>query len=70
MRALLYEGAISGNDRLQAAAERGAGVANLALVSAAHRRRMESFRAAKFGMELPWAWPYKTLHMLYSSGWR
>ena len=57
MRALLYEGAISGNDYLQAAAERSAGVANLAQVSAAHRRRMETFRAAKFGMELPWAWP-------------
>ena len=70
MRALLYEGAISGNEHLQAAAERGAGVANLALVSAAHRRRMESFRAAKFGMELQWAWPDKMHHMLYSSGWR
>ena len=68
MRALLYEGAISGNNRLQAAAERSAGVANLALVSAAHHRRMESFRAAQFGMELPWAWPYKTLLMMYSSG--
>ena len=42
----------------------------LALVSAAHRRRMEFIRAAKFGMELPWAWPYKTLQMLYSNGWR
>ena len=70
MRALLYESPISGNNRLQAAAKRGADVANLALVSAAHCRRLESFRAAKFGMELPWAWPYKTHHMLYSSGWR
>ena len=70
MRALLYEGAILGNERLQAAAERCAGVANLALVSAAHRRRMESFRAAKLGMELPWVWPYKMRHMLYSNGWR
>ena len=49
-RALLYEGAIIGNERLQAAAERCAGVANLALVSAAHPRRMEPFRAAKFCM--------------------
>ena len=48
MRALLYEGAISSNERLKAAGERGA-EANLALVSAAHRRRLESFRAAKFG---------------------
>ena len=55
MRALLYEGAISGNDRLQAVVKRGARVANLALVSATHRRQMEFFRAAKFGMELPWA---------------
>ena len=70
MRALLYEGAISGNDSLQAAVERGAGMANLALVSVAHRRRMEFFRAAKFGTELPWAWPYKMLQMLYSNRWR
>ena len=70
MKALLYEGAISGNDGLQAAAERCAGVENLALVSAAHRRRMECFRAAKFGMELPWASTYKTLQILFSSGWR
>ena len=70
MRALIYKGAILGKVRLQAAAERGTGVANLALVRAAHRRRMERFRAAKFGMELPWAWPYKTLLMLHFSGWR
>ena len=69
MRALLYEGAILGNECLQAAAERCAGVANLALVSAAHRCRMECFGAAKLGIELFWAWPYKTLQMLFSSGW-
>ena len=58
MKKLLLEvAAISGDAQLQAVAERGAGVAILALVRAAHRRRMESFRAAKFGMELPWAWP-------------